>query len=135
MRPGPLLLALSLGLVLAAPAGARSEALSPGTYVSKITAQGPALNGTWKLKLTTTFAPAGRFQMSRNGAIVVNGVSAITGNKLTLVDQSGKLACKGTQQTGIYTFKLKGKTLTLKTVFDSCAARQVVLTSRPFTKQ
>ena len=135
MKSTPLLLALAVCLLLAAPAGAGSDALSPGTYTMKLTDKGPVLNGNWKLKFTTTFAPAGKFLITKNGALKVAGDSAVTGNKVTFVDQSGPLRCKGNQQGGVYSFTLKQKKLTLKALADLCAGRQLVLATKPFTRQ
>ncbi|MFN2468983.1 MAG: hypothetical protein ABR521_12750 [Gaiellaceae bacterium] len=101
----------------------------------KLTGMGPVLNGNWKLRLTTTFGPAGKFQMRKNGALKVSGDTAITGNKVTFVDQGGPLRCKGNQQSGVYNYKLKAKRLTLTPVVDLCAGRQLVLAAKPVTRQ
>jgi hypothetical protein len=116
-----------------ASAGAAAAALPllTGTFTRKITGKAPPFNGTWALQLKTK----GKFEMRRNGVVVVRGLGAATRGKLALTDQSGAYACRGAERVGAYTYTFKGKTLRLKAVLDPCSGRKTILTSGPFKKQ
>lgn len=101
-----------------------------GAYQAKVhsTALGGLLNGTWTFTLQK-----GKYTVADNGKVVIHGKYTIKGNKVTLHDKSGPDACAG---TGVYKFKLKGKTLKFTKVSDpnsACLGRVLVLRST-FTK-
>lgn len=97
-----------------------------GTFTSTITGMAPPLDGKWTLRLL-----AGRkFQTLRNGKLVVSGNGPRTSARITFTDTGGSYACTGKQKTGLYTWKLSGKALTLKPVSDPCSGRRTILTSR-----
>jgi hypothetical protein len=100
-----------------------------GTYKEKLhtSALGGQLNGTWTIKFKS-----GGYTVTDNSKVVLHGNYSITGNKITLKDNSGPDKCSG---TGVYNFKLKGKTLTFTKVSDtaSCVGRATVLSGK-FTK-
>lgn len=123
-----------VAVVAAASATATSalgaaQGLSPGAFTTRIAGAKPAaLNGTWILAMT---GPA--FNLIRNKTTAATGAVTVSGSKITFKDLFGPYRCLGSQATGTYTWKLKGKTLTLKPVKDSCAGRKAVL-SHPFTR-
>jgi hypothetical protein len=119
-----------LALVSTGAAAAALPVLT-GTFTRKITGKAPPVNGVWALRLKAN----GKFEMRRNGVVVVRGLGAATRGKLALTDQSGTYACRGAERVGAYTYKFKRKTLTLKAVLDPCSGRKTILTSGPFTKQ
>jgi hypothetical protein len=122
-------LVLSLALCSVA-AAAVSHSLN-GTYKTTIansTVLGGALNGTWTLKLKN-----GAYHVADSGQPVVHGKYTVKGNKISLKDSGGEGKCPG---TGVYKFKVSGKTVTFKKVKDSaaCIGRTTVLTAGPLTK-
>jgi hypothetical protein len=82
---------------------------------------GAAINGRWKLKLST-----GHYRALHNGTLVVKGVDTVVGHKITLTDTGGPGKCKG---TGNYRYQLAGDKLTFTKISDAkaCAGRQEVL--------
>ena len=118
--------ALVLGLVAAAAAFARGQALT-GTFQSKI-AKGAA-SGTWVIKLANPV-----FTTTKNGKLAVKGTYSAAEGTLTFIDQGGPLRCKGGSATGIFDYKLAGKKLTMKNLADGCKSRVAVMTAQPFTK-
>ena len=119
-------LTLTLVTVLAAPAAASAGGLWPHVYSTKITGATPAvLNGTWRLSLQKA-----AFSVTKGGAAALSGSLTIAGNRVTFRDLAGPFACRGSQVTGTYTWRLQGNTLT--PVSDKCTGRRTILT-RPFT--
>ena len=111
-------------------AAAVSHSLN-GTYkttVSGSTVLGGALNGTWTVKLKN-----GAYHVADNGHPIVHGKYTIKGSKISLKDTGGAGKCPG---TGVYKFKVSGKSVTMTTVHDAsaCIGREIVLTSGPLTK-
>jgi hypothetical protein len=122
---------LSLTLFPVAALAAASLALAApalslqGTFTSTIRGKAPPLDGKWTLRLL----PGTKFQTLRNAKIVVSGRGARTSTRITFTDAGGPYACAGNQKTGVYTWKLTGKVLTLKPVSDLCSGRRTILTS------
>ncbi|HEY1777697.1 MAG TPA: hypothetical protein VGG41_16180 [Solirubrobacteraceae bacterium] len=105
-------------LASSGPSGAYSGTVKSGN-----------LKGSWTLSFSSP-----NYTVALNGSVVVKGSYSISGSKLTLTDKSGKLACPG---KGVYSFKLSGRSLSLKKVSDTnakCAGRRAVL-AIPFTKK
>jgi len=108
---------------------AAAAALSPGVYEVRIAGATPAaLNGTWRI----SFA-AGQYEITRDGAIAVDGAGSIRGNHVVFRDKFGPFRCLGAQASGTYRWTLSGKKLTFAVVRDPCAGRKTVLT-HAFTK-
>ncbi len=87
------------------------------------------LNGTWTFK-----AANGVYHVSDNGHAVVHGNYTIKGNKINLKDTGGPAKCPG---TGVYKFKVSGKSLKFTLVSDknaACIGRRGVLTAGSFKK-
>jgi hypothetical protein len=124
------LLAVLAGVLATAAIAGYGNPLVTGSFSTKISGKARALNGTWTLRLKST----GRFETLRNGKVVVRGQGAAAAGKLAIRDQSGPYACKGLQQAGVYSYKLKGRTLTLKVVTDRCAGRKIILTTNPLRR-
>ena len=101
-----------------------------GTYKTTVnsTALGGALNGTWTVKLKN-----GAYHVADNGHPIVHGKYTIKGSKISLKDTGGTGKCPG---TGVYKFKVSGKSVTMTKVHDAsaCIGRETVLTSASLTK-
>ena len=111
----------ALGIVAGASAAAPS--LAPHIYGAQIRGATPAaLNAAWLLAIEQT-----QFEIARNGAVVVKGTVAISGNRVTFHDVSGPFACRGAQATGAYTWRVSGTTLALQRIHDTCAGRSRIL--------
>jgi len=130
MKLRPLLTVSAVALVAAACALGAASSLT-GTFVTKIAGKSAALNGSWTLKLL----PAAKFQTLRNGKVVVSGDFEAASGTLQFIDRTGPYACKGGSATGIYDYRLAGKSLILKPIAEFCAGRKTILTTHPLLKQ
>jgi hypothetical protein len=111
--------------------GALAASSVSGTYTEKIAGATPALlNGTWSIALKP-----GAYTIKRNGVVAVAGKLAVTKARLQFTDTGGPLSCTGVQAKGVYSYVLKGSTLTLKPVAESCAGRKLVLTAHPLKRK
>jgi hypothetical protein len=117
--------ALTLCSVAVAAAGSLK-----GKWTETIQTGGQSpLNGTWTFKATGS-----KYTVSVDGSFVDRGNYTIKGSKVSFKDTGGPAKCPG---TGVYKFKVKGKTLKFTLVSDknaACAGRRGVLTAGPFTK-
>ena len=117
-------------LALCSVAAAAVSSSLNGTYKTTVqsTALGGALNGTWTVKLKN-----GVYHVADNGHAIVHGKYTVKGNKISLKDSGGEGKCPG---TGVYKFKVSGKSVTFTKVHDkaACIGRETVLTSGPLTK-
>jgi hypothetical protein len=111
--------------------GALAASSLSGTYTEKIAGATPALlNGTWTVALKP-----GAYTIKRNGAVAVVGkLAAVTKTRLRFTDTGGPLSCTGAQAKGVYSYVLKGTSLTLKPVAETCAGRKLVLTAHPLKR-
>ncbi len=123
------LVAVCLVSATVALAGSNVTILS-GTFETKISGKSSQLNGTWRITITQF----GRSSTTLNGKLVVTGAIAASNGRFAITDTGGKLACKGLQVGGAYTYTLKGKLLTLKATYDGCSPRKTILTTHPLTK-
>ncbi len=117
-------------LTLCSVAAAATSSLN-GTWKETVhsSALGGALNGTWTFK-----AKNGKYHVADDGHAVVHGNYTVKGGKISLKDTGGEGKCPG---TGVYKYKLSGKTLKFTLVSDkaaACVGRRGVLTAGPFTK-
>jgi hypothetical protein len=118
---------VAVAVVGVAPAAA--PRLAPHVYVATITGARPAaLNGTWRLAVVNP-----SFSLRKDGALAVIGTVTIAGSRVTFRDAAGPLACRGTQKSGTYTWRLRGRRLTFTRFSDTCGGRPLVL-SRPFVQ-
>jgi hypothetical protein len=120
-----------LSLALCSVAAAAASHSLNGTFKTTITNSsvlGGALNGTWTVKLNN-----GAYHVADNGHPIVHGKYTIKSNKISLKDTGGTGKCPG---TGVYKFKVSGKSVTFTKVHDAaaCIGRQTVLTSGPLTR-
>jgi hypothetical protein len=119
-----------LGLAVCSVAAAAVSSSLNGTYKTTVhsTVLGGALNGTWTLKLKN-----GAYHVADNGHPIVHGAYTVKGSKISLKDTGGTGKCPG---TGVYKFKVSGKSVTFTKVHDAaaCIGRKTVLTSGPLTK-
>jgi predicted ABC-type sugar transport system permease subunit len=127
---GALLTAAVVAAVTAASAPAsRAASIGPHVYSTKIAGAKPAvLNGTWRLTVNRK-----SFSVARGTTFAVSGTARIVGNRITIHDVDGPFACRGAQATGVYSWRISGKRLTLTAVREPCAGRKTILT-RPFTQ-
>lgn len=123
------LAAVGLATATTALAGSSATILS-GTFETKISGKSSQLNGTWRITITQF----GKSSTTLNGKLVVTGAIAASNGRFAVTDTGGKLACKGLEVGGAYTYTLKGKQLTLKATYDACTPRKTVLTAHPLTK-
>ena len=120
-----------VSLALCSVAAAAVSSSLNGTYKTTITSStvlGGALNGTWTVKLKN-----GVYHVADMGHPIVHGKYTVKGNKISLKDTGGEGKCPG---TGVYKFKVSGKSVTFTKVHDAaaCIGRETVLTAGPLTK-
>lgn len=131
---------LLLFVLVAFAAGPSSP--RPGTYAMSIMAEDNLSNvpaevrrnfdGKWQL----TFAKGNKYQISKDGGIVVEGRFTSVKEHLTLTDEKGVLACTQPpgMETGTYKWSYKQKELTFTGIEDKCGGRISVLTLHPWLK-
>jgi hypothetical protein len=122
--------ALAATAVTATPAlGSPVASIGPHVYSTKIVGAKPALlNGTWRLTVNRK-----SFSVAKGTAFAVSGTARIVGNRITFHDLAGPFSCRGAQATGVYSWRVSGKRLTLTAVREPCAGRKTILT-KPFTR-
>jgi hypothetical protein len=127
---GVVLAAILLTAVTAAPAvGSRAASIGPHVYSTKIVGAKPALlDGTWRLTVNRR-----SFSVAKGTTLAVSGTARIVGNRITFHDLGGPFSCRGAQATGVYSWRVSGKRLTLTAVREPCTGRRTILT-KPFTR-
>ena len=127
---GVVLAATLLAAVTAAPAvGSRAASIGPHVYSTKIVGAKPALlDGTWRLTVNRR-----SFSVAKGTMFAVSGTARIVGNRITFHDLGGPFSCRGAQATGVYSWRVSGKRLTLTDVREPCTGRKTILT-KPFTR-
>ena len=120
---------VALAAVAATPATGSAAAIGPHVYSTKIVGAKPAvLNGTWRLTVNRR-----SFSVARGTMLAVSGTARIVGNRITFHDLDGPFSCRGAQATGVYSWRVSGKRLTLTAFREPCAGRRTILT-KPFTQ-
>lgn len=71
------------------------------------------------------FAPDGRYELRRDGTLVVTGRWEARGDSLLLSDDAGRMACS--PEFGVYRWRWDGERLALVALDEPCAARRLVL--------
>jgi hypothetical protein len=122
------LAALSAAVLVSVGPAAAAVALD-GAYRTAVGGSG-LLSGTWTIR----FDHGARYTITLNGTRAVAGRFAVSGNRVTLSDRTGPLACTGAVRDGRYTFAKAGRRLTLTAVRDACAGRRAVLSGRALTR-
>jgi hypothetical protein len=127
---GAVAAAVALAAVTAAPAtGSPTAYIGPHVYSTKIVGATPAaLDGTWRLTVNRR-----SFSVAKGAMLAVSGTARIVGNRITFHDLGGPFSCRGAQATGLYSWRVSGKRLTLTAVREPCAGRKTILT-KPFTR-
>ena len=126
---GALATAVALAAVTAAPATGSAAAIGPHVYSTKIVGATPAvLDGTWRLTVNRR-----SFSVAKGTMFAVSGTARIVGNRITFHDLGGPFSCRGAQATGVYSWRVSGKRLTLTAVREPCTGRKTILT-KPFTR-
>ena len=120
---------VALAPVAAAPATGSAAAIGPHVYSTKIVGATPAvLDGTWRLTVNRR-----SFSVAKGTMFAVSGTARIVGNRITFHDLGGPFSCRGAQATGVYSWRVSGKRLTLTAVREPCTGRKTILT-KPFTR-
>jgi len=120
---------VALAAVAATPATGSAAAIGPHVYSTKIVGATPAvLDGTWRLTVNRR-----SFSVAKGTMFAVSGTARIVGNRITFHDLGGPFSCRGAQATGVYSWRVSGKRLTLTAVREPCAGRKTILT-KPFTR-
>jgi len=126
---GAVATAVALAAVTAAPATGSAAAIGPHVYSTKIVGATPAvLDGTWRLTVNRR-----SFSVAKGTMFAVSGTARIVGNRITFHDLGGPFSCRGAQATGVYSWRVSGKRLTLTAVREPCTGRKTILT-KPFTR-
>ena len=126
---GAVATAVALAAVTAAPATGSAAAIGPHVYSTKIVGATPAvLDGTWRLTVNRR-----SFSVAKGAMLAVSGTARIVGNRITFHDLGGPFSCRGAQATGVYSWRVSGKRLTLTAVREPCTGRKTILT-KPFTR-
>jgi len=126
---GAVATAVALAAVAAAPATGSAAAIGPHVYSTKIVGATPAvLDGTWRLTVNRR-----SFSVAKGTMFAVSGTARIVGNRITFHDLGGPFSCRGAQATGVYSWRVSGKRLTLTAVREPCTGRKTILT-KPFTR-
>jgi hypothetical protein len=122
--------AVALAAVTAAPAtGSPTAYIGPHVYSTKIVGATPAvLDGSWRLTVNRR-----SFSVTKGATLAVSGTARIVGNRITFHDLGGTFSCRGAQATGVYSWRLSGKRLTLTAVREPCTGRETILTE-PLTR-
>jgi hypothetical protein len=122
--------AAAFAAVTAAPAtGSPAASIGPHVYSTKIVGAKPAvLDGTWRLTVNRR-----SFSVAKGTTLAVSGTARIVGNRITFHDLGGPFSCQGAQATGVYSWRVSGKRMTLNAVREPCAGRKTILT-KPFTR-
>jgi hypothetical protein len=84
---------------------------------------------------TLTFGDAGQFRVMKGDQLGVEGEYSITGEQLRLTDKQGPFACGNGQETGTYTWKYEGDSLTLSAVSDPCGGRAQAIAGKPWKRK
>jgi hypothetical protein len=138
-----LVAAIALLLVLAGCA--TKPPLTPGIYTTTITDEdvlssdelGPVDRGFLPGKWELTFAEGGRYSLIvywKGGSYEFGeGLFTLTENRIVFADEAGH--CPGGQEVSTYQWAFDGKTLTLTSVEDACAYRNLVYASHPWSRQ
>ena len=120
---------VALAAVAATPATGSVSAIGPHVYSTKIVGATPAvLDGTWRLTVNRR-----SFSVAKGTMFAVSGTARIVGNRITFHDLGGPFSCRGAQATGVYSWRVSGKRLTLTAVREPCTGRKTILT-KPFTR-
>jgi hypothetical protein len=100
---------------------------------------GPSVIGQWQVDFTSD----GAYSMSRSDiGPLVTGTYEVDGDKVTITDEDGLLSCAnvaadpgetGETATGIYTWRIDGDLLSFTPEEESCATRELILTTRDLT--
>jgi hypothetical protein len=131
----------SLLLLLIAPVSAQEAEFPAGAFAVTIAfddvpptlIDGASLIGRWQI----AFAADGSWQRSRQDVgELTRGGYTVEGERLTLRDQAGVLACGGGEDEAdlaIYGWRLTAEGLRLTAEQEPCAARRLLLTTRTLT--
>jgi hypothetical protein len=115
-----LVMMASIFYVLASAASAGE--FPKGAFVAKVAAD------QWTLH----FDGKGKFAVTRNDKVVVEGKYKIVKDEIEFTDESGSLAETGDAKTGSYVWKSVDKKLTFTKVKDNAEGRSSTLTSGPW---
>lgn len=89
--------------------------------------------GKWQMNLS----PDKKYQISKDGNVLVKGSFNLSGGQITVTDEEGVLACTGqpSMETGTYNWTYEEGKLSFKIVDDKCEGRRFVLSLRSWQKE
>ena len=123
-------LVVAAAVALALAGVALAAGMLTGTFTTRISgAPSAQLNGVWTIKLSA----GGKYTIALGKQTLITGTATFNGSKITFGHESGPAACTGAQATGVYGWRLTGKTLRVTRYSDQCQGRRVVL-GYPFTR-
>ena len=90
------------------------------------------LTGEWNIEFTS----AGRYVVSKDGQLAIEGRYTSTQDQLVLTDEKGPLVCDVPgEETGKYKWLASSSGVKLTATEDKCSGRSVVLTTRVWAKK
>lgn len=119
------------------------ESPPPGSYTMSVAEEDIPENvpaearGNFVGKWQMTLSNEKKYQISRDGNMLVQGSFSVSAEKLTVTDEDGVLACTaqpGTE-TGTYKWAYKDEKLSFTAVDDKCEGRRFVLSLRSWQKE
>jgi hypothetical protein len=108
---------LTLAVLVSAAAAVAASPLK-GSYGRTVSGGNKSFDGKWVI----AFKGNGKYTVAVQGHVIGSGTLKAKGTKVTLHDSACKL-----KQAGVYTYTLKGATLTFKRISDLCPGRSTVL--------
>jgi hypothetical protein len=84
---------------------------------------------------TLTFGDNGQFKVMKGDKLAVEGEYSVQGEQLRLTDKQGPFACGNGQETGTYTWKYEGDSLTLTKVSDPCEGRSQAISGNAWKRK
>jgi hypothetical protein len=123
MKRFVLIASIATGLSLGVPSPALAGGSLAGTYAATVVAPS-VLKGRWVVSFTT----GGRYTIAHDGKVAVRGRYTRVGPQITLMRETGPLACSS---WGAYSWTRTAKTLKFTPISDSaCGGRAEVLSHR-----
>lgn len=98
-----------------------------GTFTTKTLGDG----ANWAM----TLDGAGRFRMTRNGQLGVEGSYRVMGDTIEFTDESGPFREQGSARSGTYRWRLTGTKLIFDRLSDEARGRSTILLSNAWDKQ
>lgn len=94
-----------------------------------------SLTGDWKISAPDEDGAIQHVQLSikadnsyqvdfgMDGTVEVEGKMSVTGDKMTIQDTGGAMACTGENSEGVYSFRVDATSMTMTKISDGCEGR------------